>query len=111
MSLLFPGNEELRCDKVERGAHYEYMEVYKLTTNHVLTVTEKILARNPEHELRRAFELFDDDRTGKISLKNLRRVARELGETLGEEELCVSSLKTPQIDLRWEGNCSLIIEN
>nr|XP_018266096.1 EF-hand calcium-binding protein [Kwoniella dejecticola CBS 10117]OBR88254.1 EF-hand calcium-binding protein [Kwoniella dejecticola CBS 10117] len=50
-------------------------------------MTEKILARNPETELRRAFELFDDDRTGRISLKNLKRVARELGENLGEEEL------------------------
>nr|XP_031861995.1 uncharacterized protein CI109_002408 [Kwoniella shandongensis]KAA5529067.1 hypothetical protein CI109_002408 [Kwoniella shandongensis] len=50
-------------------------------------MTEKILARNPEHELRRAFELFDDDHTGRISLKNLKRVARELGENLGEEEL------------------------
>ncbi|WVQ94400.1 hypothetical protein IAU59_001479 [Kwoniella sp. CBS 9459] len=50
-------------------------------------MTEKILSRNPETELRRAFELFDDDRTGRISLKNLKRVARELGENLGEEEL------------------------
>ncbi|KAI5747962.1 hypothetical protein M8J77_020412 [Diaphorina citri] len=38
-------------------------------------------------DLERAFDLFDDDETGTITLRNLRRVARQLGEDEGEEEL------------------------
>ena len=50
-------------------------------------VTERILARDPMDEIRRAFQLFDDDNTGKISIRNLRRVAKEIGDRLEDDEL------------------------
>lgn len=46
-----------------------------------------ISERDPRDEILRAFALFDTDGKGMINLEDLRRVARELGEGLEEEEL------------------------
>ncbi|KAH0945832.1 hypothetical protein HN011_011132 [Eciton burchellii] len=52
---------------------------------HLMTV--KMAEKDSKDDLIRAFRLFDDDDTGKISFKNLKRVAIELGETLTDEEI------------------------
>lgn len=52
------------------------------------TIAARLIAeRDPRDEILRAFQLFDTDDKGKITLEDLRRVARELGEGLEEEEL------------------------
>merc|ERR1712031_66032 len=48
---------------------------------------QKILNKDQKDDLLKAFALFDDDKTGTISLTNLKRVAKELGETLSEDDL------------------------
>jgi Ca2+-binding EF-hand superfamily protein len=51
-------------------------------------VTKKYQERDPLDEIRLAFKLFvGDDVSGKISVRSLRRVARELNEQITEEEL------------------------
>ncbi|KAI8871748.1 EF-hand [Ramicandelaber brevisporus] len=46
-----------------------------------------IAARDPMDEIKKAFKLFDEENKGKISLRNLQRVAKELGETIDDTEL------------------------
>jgi len=48
---------------------------------------ELISKRDPRDEILRAFALFDTEDKGFINLDDLRRVARELGEGLEEDEL------------------------
>ena len=50
-------------------------------------MTAKMGERDSREEILKAFRLFDDDETGKISLENLKRVAKELGGRMTDEEL------------------------
>ena len=50
-------------------------------------MTAKISDTDSKEDIRKVFNLFDDDNTGKISLKNLKRVAKELGENMTDDEL------------------------
>merc|ERR1719269_581133 len=42
-------------------------------------MTGKTGEKDSREDIEKVFKLFDDDNTGKISLRNLRRVAQELG--------------------------------
>ncbi|KAF6731318.1 Centrin-2 [Oryzias melastigma] len=60
----------------------------KISFADFLTVmTQKMAEKDSKEEILKAFRLFDDDETGKISFRNLKRVAKELGENLTDEEL------------------------
>merc|ERR1712086_422440 len=50
-------------------------------------MTHKILNKDPKDDMLKAFRLFDDDQTGTVSFKNLKRVAKETGQLLTDEEL------------------------
>ena len=50
-------------------------------------ITSKLGDKETKEGISKIFALFDQDETGTINLTNLKRVARELGETMTAEEL------------------------
>jgi centrin-1 len=50
-------------------------------------MTKRVSDRDSRANINKIFALYDDERTGFISIKNLRRVAQELSENISEEEL------------------------
>jgi len=53
----------------------------------MLLMSGKLGDKDAKEDIVKAFRLFDDDETNKVSFKNLKRVAKELGEAMGDEEL------------------------
>ena len=50
-------------------------------------MTARMSDKDTREDINKVFRLFDEDNTGFITIKNLRRVAKELGENISEEEL------------------------
>ena len=55
--------------------------------NFLSAITDKLGNKESRDGIQRIFELFDDDRSSSINIHNLRRVAKELGETMSADEL------------------------
>merc|ERR1712216_369972 len=47
----------------------------------------KMAGKDPVEEMKKAFALYDVDNKGKITVADMQRVAKELGENLSKEEL------------------------
>ncbi|MFS7950416.1 putative EF-hand domain-containing protein [Helianthus anomalus] len=53
----------------------------------VYMMTSKICERNNKQELTKAFNIIDHDKNGKISILDIKNIARELGEHLTDVEI------------------------
>jgi centrin-1 len=47
-------------------------------------MTSRVSDKDSRENIRKVFNLFDDEKTGFISIKNLRRITKELGEGIEE---------------------------
>merc|ERR1711865_233402 len=53
----------------------------------MLMMAEAMNSKDGKKELMKGFRAFDSDGTGKITFKNIKRVAAELGETMSDGEI------------------------
>jgi len=85
-----PKKEEIQkiVDNVKSRSKKSNKEPDQITLNQFVDImSAKLVDKDAKDEIYKAFRLFDDDSTGKISFKNLKRVAKELGESITDEEL------------------------
>lgn len=48
-------------------------------------MTKRVNDKDTRANINKIFALYDDERTGFISIKNLRRISQEIGENVSEE--------------------------
>ena len=71
---------EMICDLEEQGGDVDFNQF-------LYAISNKLGNRETRSGIDKIFDLFDDDKTGSINIANIRRVAKELGETMTFEEL------------------------
>ncbi|KAM3723553.1 Caltractin [Dirofilaria immitis] len=96
-----PRNDEIQVltTKIEENGKEQKDKVTFEELSDLLS--EKLDERNGINEMHAAFELFDCDFKGYITIDDLRRVAEELGETIAEDQLKEMILEA---DTRSTGN-------
>lgn len=50
-------------------------------------MTARVSNKDTREDLSKVFKLFDDEKSGFISMKTLKKVVKDLGETIDEHEL------------------------
>lgn len=71
---------EMICDLENMGNEIDFDDFLEAISN-------KLGNRETRDGINRIFDLFDDDKSGSINLNNIKRVAKELGETMSIDEL------------------------
>ena len=71
---------EMICDLEAEGGEVDFDLFLDAISN-------KLGNRETKDGIERIFDLFDDDRTGSINFNNIKRVAKDLGETMTNDEL------------------------
>lgn len=71
---------EMICDLEEAGGEIDFEQF-------LAAITNKLGNRETRDGINKIFDLFDDDRSNAINITNIRRVAKELGETMTFDEL------------------------
>ena len=71
---------EMICDMEELGREVDFDDFLD-------SISNKLGNRETREGIDRIFDLFDEEKKGVISLKNLKKIAKELGETIDDSEL------------------------
>jgi Ca2+-binding EF-hand superfamily protein len=50
-------------------------------------MTARVSNKDTKSDMRKIFSLFDEEKTGYITIKNLKRVVKDLGENIDDSEL------------------------
>ncbi|RMZ85208.1 hypothetical protein DV738_g405, partial [Chaetothyriales sp. CBS 135597] len=79
--------------KTSESAPYHVSQLQISQAAFMKLAAERVRNRDPAHEVERAYNLFDNDRKGFIVVEDLRRVARELGETGLEEDEMIAMIE------------------